>query len=135
MKRTDTLKAALLQNYSAEDTDKFLKYQLTEKDLVFIQDIAKEMLGNMPSKAFNCTQISAIWAAMVEDHSEIPVAVICGDLHFTDKKIFVCKEPLPGPNQGSVIDGMWDGHCWLEFGGLIAEASFFRTVYFGEVPN
>lgn len=134
MKRTEALKAALLQNYSVEDTDIFLKYRLTEKDLVFIQDTAKEVLRNMPPKAFNCTQISAIWAAMIEDHSEIPVAVICGDLHFIDKKIFVCKEPLPGPEQGCVIDGVWDGHCWLEFGGLIADASFFRTVYFGEVP-
>lgn len=34
-----------------------------------------------------------------------------------------------------MIVGVWDGYCWLEFGGLIADASFFRTVYFGEVPD
>ncbi|MDR6785290.1 hypothetical protein ABIE26_003989 [Pedobacter africanus] len=135
MERRTALKTALLQNYSAENAEKFLSYSLTKEDLAFIQDTAKEVLRKMPPKAFNCTQISAIWAAIIEDHSNIPVSVICGDLHFTDKKIFVCKEPLPGPEAGSVIDGIWDGHCWLEFGGLIADASFFRTVYFGEVPH
>jgi hypothetical protein len=72
MKRTEALKAALLQNYSVADTDIFLKYRLTEKNLVFIQDTAKDVLRNMPPKAFNCAQISAIWAAMIEDHSEYP---------------------------------------------------------------
>lgn len=135
MDRIIALRAALLQNNSAEDTEKFLNYHLDQEDISFIQDTAKEVLRNMPPKAFNCAQISAIWAAIIQDNSKIPVSVICGDLIFASKKIFVCKSPLPVPEAGNIVDEVWDGHCWLEFGGLVADASFFRTVYFGEVPS
>lgn len=135
MDRITALRTAILQNHSKAETKKFLTYQLTKDDIDFIQDAAKDVLRNMPPKAFNCTQTSAIWAAIIQDHSSIPVSVVCGDLQFLDKNIFVCKEPLPDPKNGNVINGIWDGHCWLEFGGLIADASFFRTVYYGEVPK
>lgn len=65
MDRIIALRAALLQNNSAEDTEKFLNYHLDQEDISFIQDTAKEVLRNMPPKAFNCAQISAIWAAII----------------------------------------------------------------------
>lgn len=135
MDRNTALKTSLLQNYSIADIEKFFSYQLSQDEIAFVQDTAKEVLLNMPPKAFNCTQISAIWAAIIQDNSKIPVSVICGDLHFMNKKIFVCNSSVPIPEIGKEINDFWDGHCWLEFGGLIADASFFRTIYFGEVPN
>lgn len=135
MFRDQNLKAVLAQNLGQEQIANFLSYQLTEDDMAFIQASVKDVLKNMPPKAFNCTQISAIWAAIVTDHSKIPVIVICGDLHYKGKKIFVCNEPLPTGEDGTDIIDEWDGHCWLEFGGLIADASFFRTIYYGNVPE
>ncbi|WP_086543639.1 hypothetical protein [Algoriphagus antarcticus] len=49
--------------------------------------------------------------------------------------MFVCTNPLPDPEFGNVENKVWDGHCWLEFGGLVADASFFRTIYFGDIPS
>lgn len=135
MSRDQNLKAVLAQNLEQEQITNFLSYQLTEDDKAFIQTAVKDVLRNMPPKAFNCTQISAIWAAIIADHSTIPVSVICGDLHYNSKKIFVCKEPLPTGEERTDIIGEWDGHCWLEFGGFIADASFFRTIYYGSVPK
>jgi hypothetical protein len=135
MFRNQILTAALAQNLDQNQVQSFLSYHLTEDDMAFIQAAVKDVLMNMPQKAFNCTQISAMWAAIITDHSNIPVSVICGDLHYNSKKIFVCKEPFPDAEDGTEIVGEWDGHCWLEFAGLIADASFFRTIYYGNVPQ
>lgn len=58
-----------------------------------------------------------------------------GILFLPVKRFLFAKAPLPVPEAGNIVDEVWDGHCWLEFGGLVADASFFRTVYFGEVPS
>ncbi|EDM37031.1 hypothetical protein PBAL39_04513 [Pedobacter sp. BAL39] len=135
MSRDQNLTAVLAQNLEHAQIANFLSYQLTEDDMAFIQAAVKDVLRNMPQRAFNCTQISAIWAAIIADHSKIPISVICGDLQYNSKKIFVCNEPLPTAEDGTDIIGEWDGHCWLEFGGFIADASFFRTIYYGNVPE
>lgn len=133
--RESALRKVLLQNLSIEETERYMGYQITNEELEFIKNTTIDVLKNMPQKAFNCTQISAIWAAIIQDHSIIPVSVICGDLLFMDRKVFVCNGPLPDPELGNLENKIWDGHCWLEFGGLIADASFFRTIYFGDIPN
>lgn len=134
MNRLLALKTALSQNLGDEQINHFLSYELNKEDIAFIQETVNDVLSNMEPKAFNCTQIAAIWAAIIIDHSNIPVSVVCGDLHYQGKRLFVCKEPLPSAEQGDDIKGEWDGHCWLEFGGYIADASFFRTIYYGNIP-
>jgi hypothetical protein len=133
--RDTILRRVLLQNFSTAETERHLEYLLTNEEIEFIKLTATEVLINMPQTAFNCTQISAIWAAIIQDHSTIPVSVICGDLQFMDRKVFACNGPLPDPDLGNFENMIWDGHCWLEFGGLIADASFFRTIYFGDIPS
>lgn len=135
MYRDQTLTAILAQKFNREQIANFLSYQLSKDDMVFIQSALQDVLRNIPQKAFNCTQISAMSAAIISDHSKIPVSVICGDLHYNNKRIFVCKEPLPTGEDETDVICEWDGHCWLEFAGYIADASFFRTIYYGDVPQ
>jgi hypothetical protein len=47
--------------------------------------------------------MSAIWAAMIEDHSAIPVAFIAGNLNFGERIIFKCKSPIPIPDENKTI--------------------------------
>lgn len=68
--------------------------------------------------------MSAMWAAIIKDHSKIPVAAICGHLKWKGSNLFYCKENIPTHD----TNGLWDGHCWLEFGGLIADISIFHTL-------
>lgn len=63
MNRISKLRTAILQNHSKAEAEKFLTYQLTKADIDFIQEAAIDVLRNMPPKALNCTQMSAIWAA------------------------------------------------------------------------
>lgn len=135
MERTKALKEALAQNYSLAEIENFFAYTLSEEDEILIKETLQAALDNIPSKALVCTQISAAWAAMIEDHSQIPVSVVCGDLSYFGTKLFVCHSPIPTAAPGSTVRGDWDGHCWLEFGGQIADASIFRTIYRGQVSE
>lgn len=135
MERTKALKEALIQNYSQTEIDQFFDYTITQIDLDLIQETLLAALANIPSKALACTQISAAWAAMIQDHSKIPVYVVCGDLSYFDTKLFVCHSPIPTSTSGRTIKEDWDGHCWLEFGGLIADGSIFRTIYQGQLSD
>lgn len=135
MERTKALKEVLAQNYSPAEIENFFAYTLSQDDEILIKETLQAALDNIPSKALACTQISAAWAAMIEDHSQIPVSVVCGDLSYLGIKLFVCHSPIPTSAPGSTIKGDWDGHCWLEFGGRIADASIFRTIYHGQVSD
>lgn len=134
MERIKALKAALAQNYSPAQIENFFAYSLSQDDELLIKETLEAALTIIPSKALACTQISAAWAVMIEDHSQIPVSVVCGDLSYLDTKLFVCHSPIP-TSTGSTIRGDWDGHCWLEYGGKIADASIFRTIYHGPVAD
>ncbi|CAH0265642.1 MULTISPECIES: hypothetical protein [unclassified Pedobacter] len=135
MERTKALKEALAQNYSPAQIENFFAYTLSQDDDTLIRETLQAVLHHIPSKAMACTQISAAWAAMIQDHSQIPVSVVCGDLSYFGTQLFVCHSAIPTSAPGTTITGHWDGHCWLEFGGVIADASIFRTIYHGEVPD
>ncbi|TKC06537.1 hypothetical protein FA048_15100 [Pedobacter polaris] len=135
MERVLELKSVLLDNYTINEVERFLSYQLTVQERNLILETLEAALINVPNKAFACTQISAAWAAMIQDHSRIPVAVVCGDLAYRDTKLFVCHSPIPILTTDEIFIQEWDGHCWLELGGMIADASIFRTIYQGRVSK
>lgn len=123
------LQLALEGTMTSEKAAAFSNYTLTNLDLDFIKETAKVVLSKSPDKSYNCAAMSAMWGAIIKDHSKIPVSIITGSLSWEGKYIFVCKEPISlqpkgDPNRPS----LWDGHCWLEFGGLIADISIFRTI-------
>ncbi|MFA6128810.1 MAG: hypothetical protein WC699_16035 [Bacteroidales bacterium] len=112
-----------------------MNYQISEEDVEFIRQTCHQVLENIPVRAFNCAMLSAILGAIIYDNSKIPVAVIAGHLDYNDQKIFYCKGPIPYSRKKKSINEIWDGHCWVELGGLVIDISIFRTVYFGQVPG
>jgi hypothetical protein len=75
-----SLVLCLKQSMNEEERNHFLDYTLTVKDRSFVKETAQEVLRNMPYKSFNCAAMSAIWCAIIEDHSKIPVAAFTGSL-------------------------------------------------------
>jgi prepilin-type processing-associated H-X9-DG protein len=134
MNRKAVLNEALLENYTQSEVAHFINYVIDQNDIDFLKESAIEVLSRVPQKAFNCTALSSLWGAIIKDNSKIPVAVICGHLDFAGKRIFQCNAPLPKTDDAANM-GFWDGHCWLEFGGLIGDMSIFRTFYYGNVPD
>jgi hypothetical protein len=132
MDRQLILENTLKTNMLAKDVEFYLKYNLTEENILFLQDIIKEALNGLPKSAFNCGAASAILAAMILDNSEIPATVIAGHLDYNSTRLFNCYENLPSSTDGMEI---WDGHCWVEIKDLIIDISIFRTIYDGEFPK
>jgi hypothetical protein len=135
LKRIRLLGKVLKESLNAEGIKRFIRYKLTNDDKRFIVETALEVLKNCPPLAFNCAAMSSIWSAIIKDNSSIPVSVIAGNLSWMNKKIFSCNRNIPFSNNPITINEVWDGHCWLELGGFIADISLGRTVKYGNVPN
>jgi len=100
--RGNTLTEVLRQNLSIEETERHLGYQLTQEELECIRNTAIDVLKNMPQKAFNYSQISTIWAVIIQDHSIIPVSDICGYLLFINRKLLFVTVLFQIQNQAPV---------------------------------
>ena len=135
MEYHQSLVLCLKQSMNEEERKYFLDYTLTEKDRSFIKETAQEVLQKMPYKEFNCAAMSAMWCAIIEDHSEIPVVALSGSLVFGNRTLFSGQKPIPSSDKPVTIKEVWDGHCWLFFGGLVADISLSRTVALGNVPK
>ena len=132
--RNQILENILLTDFTTEQTESFFSYQLIDSDFEFIKENIKKTLTIIPNDAFNCAMLSAILGAKIFDDSQIPVAVIAGHLDYAGQRVFTCSGPIP--NSSDNTDGQyWDGHCWIEFGGYVLDISFFRTIYYGIVPD
>ena len=133
-KRDLILRKVLLDTLTEEEVNALMSYIILSEDIEFIKKSSNEVLKNIPLKAFNCATLSALLGAIIQDNSNIPVAVIAGHFDYYDRRIFNCKRPIPYSINKKLINEIWDGHCWVELSGLIIDISIFRTVYFGDVP-
>jgi hypothetical protein len=131
LKLNDTLKAILTE----KEVQSFSSYQLTNDDFAFLKEAINEVLKIVPANAFNCAMLSGLLGAIIDDHSNIPVAVIAGHLDYSSKRLFNCSKPFPYSTDKAEINEEWDGHCWVELNNLIIDISIFRTIYYGHVPE
>lgn len=134
MNRIELQEQVLRQTMTDTEIQAFFNYELTSDDIAFIRDSATSVLQRTPYKGFNCAAMTAMWCAIIQDHSRIPVAAIAGSLLFGDMAIFTCNSNIPSAKEAVTIKEIWDGHCWLEFGGLIADISIGRTISLESVP-
>lgn len=121
MERNTQLRQALAQTKSKEEIDQFFNYQLSQSATDLLKGTAIEVFEKIPFKGFNCAVMNALRGAILQDHIDIPVSVIARSLINREKTIFQCIGPIPVPDKNMTIAEEWDGHCWLEFGGLIAD--------------
>jgi hypothetical protein len=133
--RDRSLMEVLHQTNNEAAIQRFLQYSLTTEDLEFIKKSANDILLQTPVKAFHCAAMSAAWGAMIEDHSSIPIAVVTGTLKYGKTNIFLGDRALPIGNESAIINEIWDGHCWIEMPGMVADISIFRTIKNAAVPK
>ena len=132
--RDSLLIKVLLKSLSEEGVNAFLSYTISDEDIEFIKSCSSAVLTKISPKAFDCAILSALLGAIIQDNSNIPVVVIAGHFDYFDRRIFNCKGPIPYTVNKTLIKEIWDGHCWIELGGIIIDISIFRTVYYGDVP-
>jgi hypothetical protein len=124
------------QSYSEKESSTYVEYSLTQEDCKLIVESAKQVLLKFPSIPNCCAPMSAIWTAMIRDHTDIPVHMVAGNLDMMGKRIFGDNKNMPNMNQAFSESNLdWDGHCWVVFGDYIGDISLFRTAYSEQSPE
>ncbi len=136
MNRDESLLAALKEDFTQQQIREFCNYKLSDADLEFIVFAVKQAHRAVEPKALDCALLSALIVAHVRDNSSIPIALIGGDFKYKEFSLFKHGENLnlKAANQ-NVINEKFDGHFWIEVGGLIIDPSIFRTLYSNHVPE
>ena len=100
-------------------------------DWADIEQTAKEVLEKTQPRSGWCAPMSAIWAAMLQDHYQIPAVVVAGDLLLEQQRIFKCDRNIEITSNRAPGEpaSKWDGHCWVELDGYVGDISLFRTAY------
>lgn len=126
---------AMKEVYSPDEIQKTLNYNVSEKDCGDVASIALEILKAIPRIPSQCASMSGYWGQKIKSQTSIPVCVVTGHLTVAGAPLFTQKTPLDLSEENDGIDKIWDGHCWIEFGGYIGDISIFRTVFSQNFPH
>lgn len=79
----------LRQTRNAKEVNDFFSHKLSETDISSLREGTIDVLLRIPPTSFNCALMSALWGAVIMNHSSVPVSVISGHLVWDDKKYFI----------------------------------------------
>ncbi len=136
MSREELLLKALNKDFTPQQFNEFCNYKLTNSDLDLIIFTVKQAHIAVEPKALDCALLSAMIVAHIRETSNIPIALIGGDFKYKEFLLFKHGEDLnlKAINK-NVVNEKFDGHFWIEVGGLIVDPSIFRTLYSNHVPE
>ncbi|MEZ8197062.1 hypothetical protein [Vibrio cortegadensis] len=103
---------------------------MTRSELVQeIRYMAENITQNFKPVDGSCLYMSAMLAAMMNDHLPVDTRFVTGSLSVAESKIFAHQPIKPILSQKEGVIGEWDGHAWVEVDDLIIDLSLFRTVF------
>lgn len=128
------LQQLIVRAYGAEEARRYANYRL--HNVQIIGQTATDLMNLIEPREGACTLLSASWVAYLRDKYNIPAVAVAGDLWIDGAWIYRCGGTLPTATKRKASDGKptvqhlrWNGHCWMEIDGLIADLSIFRTAY------
>ena len=103
---------------------------MTQNELVNeVLHIAAKITHNFKAVDGSCLYMSAMLAAMMNDHLPVDTRFVTGSLTVAGVKIFTHQPIKPTLSRKADIIRKWDGHAWVEVDDLIIDLSIFRTVF------
>ena len=90
----------------------------------------RNMLASVEPQFGSCVMLSGAFVVALSVHYSIPAIAVVGDLMIHGKPVFKCNGNIPMPEKNNeILNTTWDGHCWVEIGGVICDLSIFRSAY------
>ncbi|HIF9066903.1 TPA: hypothetical protein ACX6Q5_002497 [Photobacterium damselae] len=103
---------------------------MTRRELVKeVLYMAETITQNFKPLDGSCLYMSAMLAAIMNDHLHVEARFMTGSLSVAETKIFSHQPIKPILSQMKGVVGEWDGHAWVEVDDLIIDLSLFRTVF------
>jgi hypothetical protein len=123
----DTLRRLIELSYSRDEADTFAEFRPSEIQKSELVAVGKSILSDCRPLAGSCMLMSALFAARLREITGAPAHVVAGGLSVAGEGIFGFRDPHRANQPFDVSDPSWDGHTWVMFGPLIADASLMRT--------
>lgn len=123
--RSIKLYELIAASYDKDYVEKFDKFLL--KDSNPIGQSALKALNDIPRGFGRCVIMSAYLCALLTDEYKLPAVTVAGELIISGIPAFQTDVMIQQPNQPDIILDDWQGHCWVEIGGLICDVSICRT--------
>lgn len=123
--RKRKLKELITESFDRYYCEIFEKFTLT--DTGPISQSSLKTLDHIQKGFGQCTIMSAYLCALLTDEYKLPAVTVAGDLIVSGITAFQTDIKIQQPNKPDTILDDWQGHCWVEIGGLICDVSICRT--------
>jgi hypothetical protein len=108
---------------------------LTKENISHIAECAEIAAQKMKPIHGGCLYYSSIFAAMINDNTDMRADLVVGSLE-VDRTTIFSHSPLKDIlNSGNNIVSQWDGHAWVSIDNLICDMTLFLTIYSGQSPE
>ena len=123
--RKSSLNKLVIESIDENFCNIFENFILT--DTQPIAQASLKTLNDIPRGFGQCVIMSAYLCALLTDEHKLPAVIVAGDLSISGISAFQTDIRIQQPNQPDIILNDWQGHCWVELGGLICDVSICRT--------
>jgi hypothetical protein len=132
----DVVASLIAKSHSPAAADAYCSFTPDRAQLQALASVGVEVLRHFPPMPGACAVMSAVWAARWQQvEKKTPVYVVAGALLVGAERVFGDESvEIDGAAAFGKSDPSWDGHCWLAFGGYVADVSIFRTAYSAYSP-
>lgn len=116
---------SLIEKFCSRDAaKKFDANIISVNQIKILHECCIEIMRVFPYQPYSCAYINALLVERARMNG-IEAYLVAGTLDFQKKRIFNYD---PVVESKDVITN-WNGHCWAVFNNVIADLSFFRTMY------
>lgn len=129
----------VVQARGVDEAHRFGSYRAS--DLQPVRAAMNHILSGFIPRPGACVMMCALLETELRERHGIPAVCVAGDVTIGGTPTFRCNGPLPTFEADAEPGGSppamtlsWDGHCWVELGGLIVEISLLRTAR-AQPPN
>lgn len=121
------LERLIERSHCRKAAHEFARFRPKDHEKTQLSAVGRGILADCRPLPGSCMIMSALFATRLRQATGAPVYVVAGALSAMGVEIFGNRDPVRVDQTFNVSDPSWDGHAWVMFGPLIADASLIRT--------
>ena len=131
--RERIIEEIVCRDRNRKDWEEYSSFECPAPEL--LNDPIQQILASVKPEFGSCVMLSDALALYLSSQYSVPAIAVVGDLNLFGKPVFKCNGNIPTPKNNEIIKQNWDGHCWVEIGGVVCDISIFRSAYNTNRPS